>query len=68
MNIVSLELDLNMASTGDRTLVGAMLMLSQIDPRSFDLLGLTGGVGTFGDPRTYGVTLEYKLHLEDKSR
>jgi len=28
---------------------------------SFDLLGLTGGVVTFGDPRTYGVTLEYNF-------
>jgi outer membrane receptor protein involved in Fe transport len=73
----------------DRTLVGAMLMLSEIDlgsgygelkvrlwgknlldqeyyigavrQPSFDLLGLTGGVGTFGDPRTYGVTLEYNF-------
>lgn len=27
---------------------------------AFDDLGLTGGVGTFGDPRTYGVTLEYQ--------
>lgn len=27
---------------------------------AFDGLGLTGGVGTFGDPRTYGLTLEYE--------
>jgi iron complex outermembrane receptor protein len=26
----------------------------------FDLLGLSYGVGTFGDPRTYGITLEYE--------
>jgi iron complex outermembrane receptor protein len=27
---------------------------------AFDTLGFTGGVGTFGDPRTYGITLEYE--------
>lgn len=27
----------------------------------FEQLGLGGGVGTFGDPRTYGVTVEYEF-------
>lgn len=35
--------------------------VGNIRQTGFDLLGLTEGVGTFGDPRTYGVTVEYEF-------
>ena len=34
--------------------------IGNIRQSGFDLLGLSYGVGTFGDPRTYGITLEYE--------
>jgi iron complex outermembrane receptor protein len=34
--------------------------IGNIRQTQFELLGLGGGVGTFGDPRTYGVTLQYE--------
>ncbi|MCB1689231.1 MAG: TonB-dependent receptor [Halioglobus sp.] len=35
--------------------------IGNIRQAGFDLLGFRYGVGTFGDPRTYGLTLEYEF-------
>jgi iron complex outermembrane recepter protein len=35
--------------------------IGNVRQTQFELLGLAGGVGTFGDPRTYGVTVEYEF-------
>ncbi len=34
--------------------------IGNIRQEAFDTLGLVGGLATFGDPRTYGLTLEYQ--------
>jgi iron complex outermembrane receptor protein len=34
--------------------------IGNIRQATFDVLGLSSGVGTFGDPRTYGITLQYE--------
>ena len=35
--------------------------IGSIRQGAFDDLGFIGGVATFGDPRTYGIALEYEF-------
>ena len=43
-----------------RNLLDQEYYIGNIRQGQFDTLGFTSGVATFGDPRTYGITLEYK--------
>ena len=36
--------------------------IGNIRQGAFDDFGFTGGLATFGDPRTYGVTMEYRFN------
>ncbi|GAB5449824.1 MAG: TonB-dependent receptor [Halioglobus sp.] len=36
--------------------------IGNIRQATFDTLGFTSGLATFGDPRTYGITLEYEFN------
>lgn len=44
-----------------KNLLDQEYFVGSVRQTQFELLGLGGGVGTFGDPRTYGVTLEYEF-------
>ena len=43
-----------------RNLLDQEYYIGNIRQGQFDDLGFSSGVATFGDPRTYGITLEYK--------
>ena len=43
-----------------KNLLDQEYFIGNVRQPAFDALGLSSGVGTFGDPRTYGVTLEYE--------
>ena len=45
-----------------RNLTDEEYYVGNIRQGQFDLLGFTSGVATFGDPRTYGITLEYQYN------
>ena len=45
-----------------RNLLDEEYYIGNIRQESFDTLGFTGGLATFGDPRSYGVTLEYTFN------
>jgi iron complex outermembrane receptor protein len=45
-----------------RNLLDQEYYIGNIRQSQFDLLGFTFGVATFGDPRTYGITLEYQYN------
>lgn len=43
-----------------KNLMDEEYFIGNIRQAAFDDLGFVDGVGTFGDPRTYGITLEYE--------
>jgi iron complex outermembrane receptor protein len=43
-----------------RNLLDQEYYIGNIRQGQFDTLGFTSGVATFGDPRTYGITLQYE--------
>jgi iron complex outermembrane receptor protein len=45
-----------------RNLFDEEYYVGNIRQDAFDMLGLVGGLATFGDPRTYGLTLEYQFN------
>ena len=46
---------------GGKDVTGGGYAFGSIRQGAFDDLGFIGGVATFGDPRTYGIALEYEF-------